>query len=80
MGAWRLAHCRARMEARYRSQLSPETHWFTEQHTLQELLAGILLEECIMDHGAREVVNHKQRDGLDLILGVAGVVHKPCIL
>jgi hypothetical protein len=48
--------------------------------TLQELLAGILLEEGLVHNGAGEVVDHQLQNRLDLLLGVAGVVCKSVVL
>lgn len=48
--------------------------------TLEELFAGILLEEGLVDNWAGEVVDHQLQDRLDLLLGVAGVVCKGSIL
>jgi hypothetical protein len=47
---------------------------------LEELFAGILLEEGLVDNWAGEVVDHQLQNGLDLLLGVAGVVCKGSIL
>ena len=44
--------------------------------TLQELLAGVLAEEGVVNNRAVEVVDHELEDGLDVVLGVAGVVGK----
>jgi hypothetical protein len=48
--------------------------------TFEELLASILLEERFVDDGARQVVDHELKNGLDLFLGVASVVGKCCVL
>ena len=48
--------------------------------TLEELFAGILLKEGLVDNWAGEVVDHQLQNGLDLLLGVAGVVCKGSIL
>ena len=42
--------------------------------TLEELLAGVLLVECLVDDRPGKVVDHELEDGLDLLLGVAGIV------
>ncbi len=42
--------------------------------TLQELLAGILAEEGLVDDGAVKVVDHELEDWLDLVLGIARIV------
>jgi hypothetical protein len=48
--------------------------WEWRGLTLEELLTGVLLEKGLVLHWAVEVVDHKQQDWLDLLLGVAGVV------
>lgn len=50
------------------------------RHTLQELLASILLKESLVHDGSREVVDHELQDRLDLLLRVAGVVCEGVIL
>lgn len=52
----------------------------TSIHTFEELLACILLEECFMHHRARQVVNHKVENRLDLLFGVSSVVRDRSIL
>lgn len=42
--------------------------------TFQKLLASVLLEKSLVNDGAREVVNHQLKDGLDLLLSIARVV------
>lgn len=49
-------------------------------HTLEELLAGVLLEESIVDDGTCQIVDHKLGDRLNLFLGVAGVELQSCVL
>lgn len=48
--------------------------------TLEELLAGVLLEEGIVLHWAVEVVDHEQENWLDLLLGIASVVRESGVL
>jgi len=48
--------------------------------TLQEPLARVLLEEGLMDDGTSHVVNHGDDDGLDVVLGVPGIVLEGVIL
>lgn len=43
-------------------------------HTLEELLAGILLEEGFVADGSSKIVDHQAENGQDLILRVACVV------
>jgi len=44
------------------------------QHTLHELLAGVLLEESFVGDRTVEVVNHQAEDRVDLLLSVSCVV------
>ena len=44
--------------------------------TLQELLAGVLAEEGVVNNRTVKVVDHELEDRLDVTLGVAGVVGK----
>ena len=53
-------------------------HWW--RLTLQELLAGIFLEEGLVGDGPCQVVDHQEEDRLDLLLGVAGIVLNGFIL
>jgi len=48
--------------------------------TLEELLAGVLLEEGFVNNGAREVINHQLQDRLDLFLSVTSIVCKGGVL
>lgn len=48
--------------------------------TLQELLAGVLLVEGLVDDRTGKVVDHELEDGLDLLLGVASIVSNGGIL
>lgn len=50
------------------------------QHTFEELLAGILLEESLMSDGAAKVVNHEQEDRLNLLFRVSSVMSDSSIL
>ena len=50
------------------------------QLTLQKLLASILAEECIMRNWRSEVVNHKLKHRLDLLLSVAGIMCQSRVL
>jgi hypothetical protein len=52
----------------------------TLQHTLDELLARVLLEEGFVDHRARHVIDHQDDDGMDLFLSVAGIIFEGLIL
>ena len=52
----------------------------TNQHTLQKLLASILLEEGLVNDRTCQVVNHELDDRLNLLLIVSGIVSKSCIL
>jgi hypothetical protein len=54
-------------------------HW-SRYHTLQELLAGILLEEGFVADGAVEVVHHQAEDRVDLFFRIPGVVGQSGIL
>lgn len=45
-----------------------------DRHTLQELLASILLEEGLMHDRASKVVDHEVDDRLNLIFSVTGIV------
>lgn len=54
--------------------------WKTSALTLQEFLAGILLEEGFVGHRAVEIVYHQLENGFDLFLGVSRVVGKGGIL
>ena len=49
-------------------------------HTFEELLAGILLEECFVGHGFMEVVNHELEDRLNLLFRVASIMRQGGIL
>jgi hypothetical protein len=48
--------------------------------TLQKLLAGILLEESLVDNRAGKIVDHQLQNRLDLFLAISRVVCKTCIL
>lgn len=48
--------------------------------TLEELLAGIFLEEGFVGDGTGKVVNHKLEDGLNLLLVVTGIVRQSRVL
>ena len=50
------------------------------QHTLEELFAGILLEECFVDNGAGQIVDHEMENRLNLLLCVASVVRDSLVL
>lgn len=50
------------------------------KHTLQELLAGILLEEGFVNNGASEVVNHELNNRLNLLFRITGIVGKSLVL
>lgn len=43
--------------------------------TFEELFAGILLEECLVDDGLMQIIKHKLKDRLNLLLAVAGKMH-----
>lgn len=45
-----------------------------DKHTLQKLLASILLEEGLMHDRASKVVDHEVDDRLNLIFSVTGIV------
>lgn len=61
--------------------LKSDQNWKVEStHTLEELFAGVLLKESLVNDGTREVVNHEVDNGLNLILGVTGIVGKGSIL
>lgn len=42
--------------------------------TLEELFAGVFLEEGFVGNGAAEVVEHEREDRNDLVFGIAGIV------
>lgn len=48
--------------------------------TLQELLAGILLEESFVGDGTVEVINHQLEDRFNLFLSVSRIVSECSIL
>jgi hypothetical protein len=48
--------------------------------TLQELLAGILLEEGFVGDRAVEVINHQLENGVDFFFGVSRIVSESGIL
>lgn len=50
------------------------------KYTFHELLAGILLEECLMGDRAVQIVDHQVEDGEDLFFSVTGIMGKGCIL
>lgn len=49
-------------------------------HTLEEFLASIFLEEGLVDHRPRQVINHQDDYRVNLFLGVPGIVLKSLIL
>lgn len=51
-----------------------------ERHTLEELLAGIFLEKCLVAHRTVEVVNHQPENRGDVLLGVTRIVSESSIL
>lgn len=50
------------------------------QLTLQELLAGVFLEEGFVGDRAVKIINHQLEDGIDLLFGVSRVVSESGIL
>ena len=70
--AFFLAHCRVRIEAK-KSQLKVSMIE-TQLLTLEELLAGVLLEEGFMSDGASKVIDHELEDRLNLIFSVTSIV------
>lgn len=48
--------------------------------TLEELLAGIFLEKCLVAHGTVKVVNHQSKNGGDILLRVTCIVSESGIL
>jgi len=44
-------------------------------YTFHELLACVLLEECLMFNGAGKVVDHQAENGKDLFFGVIRVMN-----
>lgn len=56
------------------------THSGQPALTLEELLAGVLLEESFVADGAVEVVDHQMEDGLDFFLVVSRVVGEGGVL
>lgn len=51
-----------------------------QDRSLQELLAGVFLEEGFVGDRAVEIINHQLEDGVDLLFGVTGVVSESGIL
>jgi len=51
-----------------------------QQHTFQELLARVFLEEGLVDDGSSEIVNHELHDWVNVRLGVTSVVRQSLIL
>ena len=49
-------------------------------HTLEELLACVLLEERLMSDRSCKIVNHELEDWLDLLFGVASIVSQSRVL
>lgn len=68
-----LAHWRERMDAVQNVSLVKVQNE-GKIRTLQELLAGVLLEEGLVGHWAGEVVNHETEDWVNLLLVVSGIV------
>ena len=81
-GAFFLAHWRERIEAAKGVRNGTSTHdrRLAIKHTFEEFLASILLEECFVDGGARQVVNHEVDNRLNLILCVACIIRNSRIL
>lgn len=48
--------------------------------TLEELLAGIFLEECLVTHRTMKIVNHQLENGGNILFRVSCVVGKSRIL
>jgi hypothetical protein len=70
--AFFLAHCRVRIEAK-KSQLMVSLVE-TQLLTLEELLAGILLEEGFVGDGTGKVIDHEFEDRLNLIFSVTRIM------
>lgn len=49
-------------------------------YTLHKLLAGILLEKCLMLDRSDQVINHQMENWKHLLFGVIREVDKVCIL
>lgn len=77
-----MAHWRVKIEAVIENvrKASERERAKEGKHTLQEFLAGILLEEGLVGDRAVEVVNHEAEDRINLLLGVSGVVREGGIL
>jgi len=74
-----LAHCLVRIEAgRYISSDSCISQ--TLLLTLEEFLAGVLLEEGLVGDGTCEVINHELKDRLHFFLVIASIVSQSSIL
>lgn len=52
----------------------------SQDGSLEELLAGVLLEESLVDDGASKIVNHKLDDGVNVLFGVASIVSQGRVL
>lgn len=55
-------------------------YYGTAKHTLEELLACVLLKERLMSDRACKIVNHELEDWLDLLFGVASIVSQSRVL
>lgn len=42
--------------------------------TLEELLARVFLEECLVGYWSGEVLHHEFEDGLNLVFGVSSIM------
>jgi len=50
------------------------------EHTLQKLLASILLEESFVDDRAGKIVHHKEEHRCNLLLSVTSIVRNGFVL